>query len=384
MTIYNNSNTFIRQQQPLPSSTATATTSTRQQRQRRFTPWTTLVFTLALAAVAVCASTTATPIATVEVSVAAKSYRDSPATIDSSSSSTGLIGCVPDDDKGPSFSTSSSFESSDSLPSSSSPLPTSFSHSLTAHKDTFLCPSCTDNPPASLPSTGRPNPQGPLSFVPSRFSTNRPHPLEHTRTCASCRAQLALQLPLQSTSDNTNDDFVTPPSPTMFPVSSSFSSPPLSPSPQQTQPPASSSHQHHHHTLQQHQQQQPSFPEPIVFQYVLYYPGNLPLVITAGHGGSAQPGEVLTRKKTHRFRRIPDLATTTDPIEILSFAEPLYPSTSQSDLTTGAAIIASLNSNEETMPWMAPRDQTKGGNFKKDLNTHSIALNLAKDRKSVV
>jgi hypothetical protein len=114
-----------------------------------------------------------------------------------------------------------------------------------------------------------------------------------------------------------------------------------------------------------------------VFQYVLYYPGNLPLVITAGHGGSAQPGEVLTRKKTHRFRRIPDLATTTDPIEILSFAEPLYPSTSQSDLTTGAAIIASLNSNEETMPWMAPRDQTKGGNFKKDLNTHSIALNLA-------
>ncbi|KAF9281332.1 hypothetical protein BGZ88_011670 [Linnemannia elongata] len=158
----------------------------------------------------------------------------------------------------------------------------------------------------------------------------------------------------------------------MSPVSSSS----ISPSPQQTLPPASSS-SHQLHTLQQLQQQQPSFPEPIVFQYVLYYPGNLPLVITAGHGGSAKPGEVVTRKKTHRFKRIPDLATTTEPIEISSFAEPLYPSASQSDPTTGAAIVASLNSNEETMPWMAPRDQTRGGNFKKDLNTHSMALNLA-------
>ncbi|KAF9123768.1 hypothetical protein BGW39_008705 [Mortierella sp. 14UC] len=124
--------------------------------------------------------------------------------------------------------------------------------------------------------------------------------------------------------------------------------------------------------------QQPLFPEPIVFQYVLYYPGNLPLVITAGHGGSAQPGEVLTRKRTHRLRRIPELATMTDPIEISSFAEPLYPPSSLTQSDLAAAMIASLsNSGDETMPSMTPRDQTKGGNFKKDLNTHSIALNLA-------
>lgn len=372
--LMNKNNTFACQQQPLPSFT----TSTQRQRRRRFTPWTTIVFTLALAAVAVCASTKATPTATTaNVSVVVKRTRASPATVDSSSSSPGLIGCVPDDDKEP-YSSTSSFESGDSLPSSpSSPLPTPFFHSLAEHKDTFLCPTCTDNLPASLPSTGRPNHQGPLSSVPSRFSTNRPHPPEDTTTCSSCHTQLTPQLPYQSTSDNTNDDFVTPPSPTMSPVSSSLSpsSRPLSPSIQQTQPLASSSSQQH--TLQQHQQQQPSFPEPLVFQYVLYYPGNLPLVITAGHGGSSKPGEVVTRKTTHRFRRIPDLATTTDPIEISSFAESLYPSTSQFDPTTDAAIVASLNSNEETMPSMAPRDQTRGGNFKKDLNTHSIALNLA-------
>ncbi|KAG0273978.1 hypothetical protein BGZ95_010213 [Linnemannia exigua] len=158
----------------------------------------------------------------------------------------------------------------------------------------------------------------------------------------------------------------------MSPVSaaSSPSSRPLSPTPQQI--------------LQQQQSQTPLFPDPIVFQYVLYYPGNIPLVITAGHGGSAQPGEVLSRKRTHRLRRIPDLASMTDPIEISSFAEPLCPSssslTSQSDPTTGSAMInASLGNcgGDETMPSMAPRDQTKGGNFKKDLNTHSIALNLA-------
>ncbi|KAK3839011.1 MAG: hypothetical protein J3R72DRAFT_423035 [Linnemannia gamsii] len=158
----------------------------------------------------------------------------------------------------------------------------------------------------------------------------------------------------------------------MSPVSatSTPSSRPLSPAPQQT--------------FQQQQSQQPLFPEPIIFQYVLYYPGNLPLVITAGHGGSALPGEVLSRKRTHRLRRIPDLATVTEPIEISSFAEPLYPScsssTSQTDPTTGAVMMnANLNNcgGDETMPLMAPRDQTKGGNFKKDLNTHSIALNLA-------
>ncbi|KAG0284192.1 hypothetical protein BGZ96_011449 [Linnemannia gamsii] len=173
--------------------------------------------------------------------------------------------------------------------------------------------------------------------------------------------------------DSSSNSVNSPSSPTMPPVSSSSSpsSQPLFSSPQPTLLPASSSSHEPHH------QQQPSFPDPIVFQYVLYYPGNLPLVITAGHGGSVQPGEVVTRKKTHRFKRIPDLTTTTDLIEISSFTEPFYPS-SQSDPATGdAAILASLSSGEETMPLMSPRDQTKGGNFKRDLNTHALALNLA-------
>ncbi|KAF9922457.1 hypothetical protein FBU30_007411 [Linnemannia zychae] len=150
----------------------------------------------------------------------------------------------------------------------------------------------------------------------------------------------------------------------MSPVSSTSLSqvqPQIPPHPASTNP-------HSHHRIQQS-----AFPEPIIFQYVLYYPGNLPLVITAGHGGSSQPGEVVTRKKTHRFRRVADLATTTDPIEISSFAEPLFPPSQYDNL----AVVANLNSSDETMPKMAPRDQTKGGNFKKDLNTHSIALNLA-------
>ncbi|KAG0350119.1 hypothetical protein BGZ54_004001, partial [Gamsiella multidivaricata] len=64
------------------------------------------------------------------------------------------------------------------------------------------------------------------------------------------------------------------------------------------------------------------FPEPIVYQYTLYYPGNIPLVITAGHGGSATPGKPVSRKVTHVFKRIPDLETTKEPIDVLSFSKP--------------------------------------------------------------
>ncbi|CAO3569031.1 unnamed protein product [Mortierella alpina] len=100
--------------------------------------------------------------------------------------------------------------------------------------------------------------------------------------------------------------------------------------------------------------------EPIVFQHTLYYPGNIPLVITAGHGGSHQPGHKVQLKTTHRFVRIPDLPTTADPITVGSFTRPVAP-------TEG----------DETVPWMSLRDQSQGGNFKKDLNTHAMALNLA-------
>ncbi|KAG0200311.1 hypothetical protein BGX28_006570 [Mortierella sp. GBA30] len=102
--------------------------------------------------------------------------------------------------------------------------------------------------------------------------------------------------------------------------------------------------------------------EPIVFQHTLYYPGNVPLVITAGHGGSHKPGDIVQLKTTHRFVQIPDLPTTADPITIDSFARPVMPSKPGED---------------EIVPRMSPRDQSQGGNFKKDLNTHAMALNLA-------
>ncbi|KAF8930973.1 hypothetical protein BGZ58_007916 [Dissophora ornata] len=105
------------------------------------------------------------------------------------------------------------------------------------------------------------------------------------------------------------------------------------------------------------------FPEPIIFQYTLYYPGNIPLVITAGHGGSTTPGKPVKSKVTHRFVRVPDLELTTLPIEVSTFSVPV--SSGEED------------EEEEVMPWMPPRDQTKGGNFKMDLNTHATALNIA-------
>ncbi|KAF9172879.1 hypothetical protein BGX21_009601 [Mortierella sp. AD011] len=108
------------------------------------------------------------------------------------------------------------------------------------------------------------------------------------------------------------------------------------------------------------------FPEPIVYQYTLYYPGNIPLVITAGHGGSSTPGERTGLKMTHQFKQIPDLATTSEVIDISSFSESVAYN-AKDDTKDGG----------DLMPWMPPRDQSRGGNFKKDLNTHSMALNLA-------
>ncbi|KAF9111731.1 hypothetical protein BGX27_004519 [Mortierella sp. AM989] len=109
------------------------------------------------------------------------------------------------------------------------------------------------------------------------------------------------------------------------------------------------------------------FPEPIVYQYTLYYPGNIPLVITAGHGGSSVPGKRTGLKMTHRFMPVSDLATTSAAIDVSSFSELVASNNIKDDTEDG----------EEMIPWMPPRDQSKGGNFKKDLNTHSMALNLA-------
>ncbi|GJJ71659.1 hypothetical protein EMPS_04009 [Entomortierella parvispora] len=104
-------------------------------------------------------------------------------------------------------------------------------------------------------------------------------------------------------------------------------------------------------------------PEPIVYQYTLYYPGNMPLVITAGHGGAVNPGKVVSRRMTHHFRPVSDLSQLDRPLTVESFSRPVQ---------DWEKLLP-----EETMPWMPPRDQTKGGNFKRDLNTHAMALNLA-------
>ncbi|KAF9177251.1 hypothetical protein BGZ51_008945 [Haplosporangium sp. Z 767] len=113
----------------------------------------------------------------------------------------------------------------------------------------------------------------------------------------------------------------------------------------------------------------PHFPEPIVFQYTLYYPGNIPLAITAGHGGASRPGYAVSRRMTHRFKPIPDLDTTMKPIQVSMFAEP----TTRMNNYEGSE-------EEEIMPWMPARSQPTDGpvsNFKADLNTHAMALNLA-------
>ncbi|KAG0067383.1 hypothetical protein BGZ93_000780 [Podila epicladia] len=100
------------------------------------------------------------------------------------------------------------------------------------------------------------------------------------------------------------------------------------------------------------------FPDPIVYQFTLYYPGNMPLIVTAGHGGWEAPDKPVRHRITHRFTPV-DPAS---PISVPAFSTPVEDSTLD---------------NPEMMLWMPERDQTKGGNFKMDVNTHSAALNLA-------
>ncbi|KAF9337148.1 hypothetical protein BG006_006025 [Podila minutissima] len=100
------------------------------------------------------------------------------------------------------------------------------------------------------------------------------------------------------------------------------------------------------------------FPDPIVYQFTLYYPGNMPLIVTAGHGGWEAPDSPVKRRMTHRFTPV-DPAS---PISVPAFSTPVEDSTPD---------------KPEAMLWMPERDQTKGGNFKMDVNTHSTALNLA-------
>lgn len=107
----------------------------------------------------------------------------------------------------------------------------------------------------------------------------------------------------------------------------------------------------------------------MVFQYTVYYPGNIPLVIVAGHGGSDMPGEPVParRRLTHRFKRIPDLINYAGPINPSTFSEPVQ----------GNGEEGTGEPPEEKMPWMPRRDVSRGGNFIKDLNTYTVALNLA-------
>ncbi|KAG0309481.1 hypothetical protein BGZ98_001993 [Dissophora globulifera] len=133
------------------------------------------------------------------------------------------------------------------------------------------------------------------------------------------------------------------------------------------------------------------FPEPIVYQYTMYYPGNIPLVITAGHGGSAKPGKAGGRKMTHRFKRVLNLESADLPtLDVSMFSEPLA-LRSEEGRSQGVGLGEKQDQDQDqdqdpdqdqdqepvAVPWMPPRDQSKGGNFKNDLNTHAIALNLA-------
>ncbi|KAG0348971.1 rRNA-binding ribosome biosynthesis protein utp25 [Podila humilis] len=109
---------------------------------------------------------------------------------------------------------------------------------------------------------------------------------------------------------------------------------------------------------------------PIVYQYTYYYPGNMPLIITAGHGGSVIPGKSTARPMTHRFTPLPDLGSPSlDAFSVASFSAPIEGTDPESNAT---------------IPWMPERDQSKGGNFKNDLNTHLIALNLADSVAQIV
>lgn len=187
------------------------------------------------------------------------------------------------------------------------------------------------------PSTGPfpPSPSLLSDIVPSeetRFSTNRP-PYDCTpHTLFQQHNEFVLTPPTKDTTNNENDNV----SPTLSRQTTKMHTPHLTAS----------------LPLLAH------FPDPIVYQFTLYYPGNMPLIITAGHGGWDTPGLPVKRHMTHRFTPV-DLAS---PISVPAFSTPVEDNTQD---------------KPAVMPWMPERDQTKGGNFKMDVNTHSAALNLA-------
>lgn len=176
------------------------------------------------------------------------------------------------------------------------------------------------------PSTGPfPHPPSLSDVVPSedkRFSTNRP-PNPPPTLLRQANNEFILERPNSDTNNNNKHDNPTRPyQPTTK----------MTPSP-----------------LLAH------FPDPIVYQFTLYYPGNLPLIVTAGHGGQ---GVTMKRRMTHHFTPV-DLS---GPISVANFSTP----------------VDDRNPDQpEVMPWMPERNQTKGSKFLRDVNTHSAALNLA-------
>ncbi|KAG0253475.1 hypothetical protein DFQ27_007373, partial [Actinomortierella ambigua] len=157
-------------------------------------------------------------------------------------------------------------------------------------------------------------------------------------------------------------------------------------------------------------------PAPIGFQYTVYYPGNMDLIITAGHNGFNLPGNVLSPPMTHVFQ--PCLRNSNDAGgrgegELESYNcfmvplgdEPLEPAGAtaaprtqagdeqqqqqhQSTLITRSAPSSSMSPRLQqiekqpsrpptTMPDVPMRDSDLGGNLKADLNTTTMTIELA-------
>ncbi|KAF9166657.1 hypothetical protein DFQ26_007230 [Actinomortierella ambigua] len=161
-------------------------------------------------------------------------------------------------------------------------------------------------------------------------------------------------------------------------------------------------------------------PAPIGFKYTVYYPGNMDLIITAGHNGLNLPGNVLSPPMTHVFR--PCLRNSNDAGgrgegELESYNcfmvplgdEPLEPAGAtaaprtqagdqqqqqqqqqqhQSTLITRSDPSSSMSPRLQqiekqpsrpptTMPDVPMRDRDLGGNLKADLNTTTMTIELA-------
>ncbi|KAG0241860.1 hypothetical protein BGW41_005206 [Actinomortierella wolfii] len=162
---------------------------------------------------------------------------------------------------------------------------------------------------------------------------------------------------------------------------------------------------------------------PIAFQYTLYYPGNMDLIITAGHGGHNTPGEELSPAMTHVFqpclpkdeerqRSASDSGGTVVTIEC--FAVPIASNEDNFHAPSSPPGESSVSPSEQSgkthqqnyqgqqqqphehhyhhgqqqpprsMPKMPLRDPSRGGNFKGDLNTTRIAMELAHSISDIV